>query len=240
MDVPGEMLHAMLNLPGISHFGLEERLPFRARVISANRDAETKVQFGRGSYTDVVENMVACESSLPVAYPIESRYRVKDWQTRRMLLDMEAYLPAVLNKAGRALARYSLTSFSPILNQEIIEYSFRLDHSFKYHKGTKKRILKDITHDYLPHDLLDRPKAGFSVPLDKWLRGVMREQLTDMVNEDFLRRQGLFHAGYTADFVKKYLQTGDGGSFSGANYSKIIWAYFVFQRWYERYMGFWS
>ena len=236
MDIMGGAVHALLNLPGISHFGLEGRLPFRARIISANRDRETKVQFGRGSYVEIAEKMVASESFLPVTYPLESRYRVKDWQIRRMLLDMETYLPAVLRKVERAMTRYSLASYAPLLNREIIEYSFRLSHSFKYHKAVKKRILKDIAYQYIPRDLLKRPKAGFSVPLDKWMRGTLREQLTDMVNADFLRRQGLFNVDYTIDLVKKYLHTGDGGSFSGANHSKLIWAFFVFQKWYAKYI----
>jgi asparagine synthase (glutamine-hydrolysing) len=100
----------------------------------------------------------------------------------------------------------------------------------------KKRILKDIAYDYIPRELLDRPKVGFGVPLDKWLRGPLRDQLTDMVNEGFLRQQGIFNAIYTAETINKYLLTGDGGPATGANYSKLIWSFFVFQKWYEHYM----
>lgn len=237
LDIPGGVLHSLLNAPLIRRLLLERRLPFRARIISANRDPETKAQFGGGSYAQIAEKMAAADSALNVRYPFESKYQVKNWQIRRMLLDMDTYLPAdILTKVDRASMKYSLEARCPLLDQEVMEYSFRLDHSFKYEKGVKKRILKDIAYDYIPRELLDRPKTGFAVPLDKWLRGPFREQLTDMVNVNFLRNQGLFDADYTAATVLKYLQTGDGGPGTGANYSRLIWAFFAFQKWYECYM----
>ena len=103
-------------------------------------------------------------------------------------------------------------------------------------KVLKKRILKDIAYDYIPRELLDRPKEGFGVPLDKWLRGPLREQLVDYANRDFLVRQGLFDADYVARLIGGYLEKGDAGPATGANYSKVAWSFFTFQQWYCRYM----
>ena len=150
---------------------------------------------------------------------------------------METYLPAdILCKVDRATMKYSLEARCPILDKEVMEYSFRLPHSFKYHKGIKKRILKDIAYDYIPKSLLDRPKVGFGVPLDLWMRGPLKEQLLSYSEKDFLIKQGLFDPEYTYNMVRHYLKTGDGGPATGANFSKICWSFYVFQQWYCHYM----
>jgi len=243
LDIPGGFIHGLLNLPGIRQFELEQKLPFQMRVISANRNPETKVQFGEGSYVPLARKMIDADlvadkiDILDVNYPFESRYRVKNWQIRRMLLDMETYIPNdTFTKMDRASMKYSLETRYPFMDKEIIEYSFRLNHSFKYKNGNKKRILKDIAYDYIPANLLDRPKVGFAVPLDKWLKGPLREQLTDMASKEFLQKQGLFNSDYTTKMINNYLKTEDGGPGTGANYSGLMWSFFVFQKWYNMYI----
>ena len=153
-----------------------------------------------------------------------------------MLVDMDTYLPGdILCKVDRASMKYSLESRCPILDTEVMEYSFRIPHQFKYHKGDKKHILKEIAYDYIPKDLLDRPKVGFSVPLDKWLRGGLRDRLLDYSNVSYLEKQGLFCAQYVHDMVRAYLKTGDAGPSTGANYSRLCWAFLEFQEWYQMY-----
>ena len=83
---------------------------------------------------------------------------------------------------------------------------------------------------------MDRPKTGFSVPIDRWLRGPLKSMLLDYTNEDYLKRQGLFNAEYTSGFVRDYIKNGDVGAGSGENYSGIVWALLVFQQWYCKYM----
>ena len=83
---------------------------------------------------------------------------------------------------------------------------------------------------------MGKPKVGFSVPLDKWLRGPLKEQLLDYCNQDFLKRQDIFKVSQVQQFIRHYLETGDKGSGTGENYSRFVWAYFVFQKWYQRYM----
>ena len=223
--------------------GLGRHYPFRVRVIAENRDPETKTQFLSGNYVSRAYRMCGVSEAdgravLPAGYPFESRYGVKDWQIRRMLLDMDTYLPGdILCKVDRASMKYALETRCPILDPAVMEYSFRIPHRFKYDGKDKKHILKDLARDYIPGELLDRPKKGFSVPLDKWLRGPLRTQLLDFAREERLRAQGLFDAAYTHAFVAQYLATGDRGAMSGENYSKLIWSFFVFQQWYEAYLG---
>lgn len=239
LDIPGGLVHGVFSLPGLKQAGIAEKLPFRVRVIAENRNKETKTQFGVSNYILRAQKMVADkEGNLPCHYPVESSYHVNNWQIRRMLLDMDAYLPGdILCKVDRATMKYSLEARCPILDQDVMEYSFRIPHQFKYHKGDKKHILKDIAYDYIPRELLDRPKVGFGVPLDKWLRGPLKEQLLDYSDRDFLVRQGIFDADYVSDMIRNYLVTGDGGPATGANYSKLSWSFFVFQQWYGYYMG---
>ena len=236
LDALGGITHAVCSLPGVKQIGLEDKLPFRVRVIAGNRNKETKTQFATGNYVIRANNMVLGEG-LPCHYAIESRYQVKDWQIRRMLLDMDTYLPGdILCKVDRATMKYSLEARCPIMDRDVMEYSFRMAHNLKYEKGNKKRILKDIAYDYIPRELLDRPKVGFSVPLDKWMRGPLKEQLLDMSTSDMLLNQDIFDGAYVSAMIKDYLASGDGGAGTGRNYSRLIWAFFVFQQWYQQYI----
>lgn len=251
LDGLGAVVHHLCRLPGFKQMGMEERLPFRVRVIAGNREKECQTQFGAGNYvirakamvqdiwSETAESpMLRTEGPLPVHYLTESGYGVKDWQIRRMLLDMDTYLPGdILCKVDRASMKYSLEARCPILDTEVMEFSYRIPHEFKYAKGDKKHILKDIAYDYIPKELLERPKVGFGVPLDRWLRGPLKEQLLDYSSYDYLKKQGIFDAGYVSEMIGSYLKTGDAGPATGANYSKISWSFFVFQQWYEYYCG---
>ena len=106
----------------------------------------------------------------------------------------------------------------------------------KNYKGDKKHILKDLAYDYIPKELLDRPKKGFSVPIDKWMRGALKEELLSLTNKSYLQKQGVFEPEFTSRFVENYIANGDLGSFTGQNASHIVWPLFMFQKWYEYYM----
>ena len=237
LDFLGAAAHGIGQLR-VAGRSLEERYPFRVRVISANRDPETKTQFGAGSYLEHAVKMVREKEILVPVYPFESRYPAGDWQVKRMLLDMDTYLPGdILCKVDRSSMKVSLEARCPILDPDVMEYSFRIPQEYKYRNGEKKAILKDIAYDYIPRQLLERPKKGFSVPLDAWLRGPLKAQLTDYLEENFLQRQGLFDPEYTGQLIGRYLLQGDGGAGTGANYSRLTWAFFAFQAWYEKYIG---
>lgn len=217
--------------------GILNKLPFRVRVIAHNRDKQTKTQLGSLFYLDYARQMVLGQQR-PIKYPVEEQYEVKNWQIRRMLLDMDTYLPGdILCKVDRASMKYSLETRCPILDKDVMEYSFRLSHDLKYQNGMKKRILKDLAYEYIPKELLERPKVGFSVPLDQWLRGPLKEQLLDMCNKDYLNKQGIFNADFVSHMVEHYMETGDGGPATGTNYSRLCWSFFVFQQWVQKFRG---
>ncbi len=237
LDVLGQLTYGVCNLPPFKQLKLMEKLPFAVQVVAGNHDKATKTQIGGSSYIRAIDKMLQ-ESGVPFKYPIEQKYGEKNWQERRMLLDEETYLPGdILCKVDRASMKYSIESRCPILDVNVMEYSYRLPHSYKYANGVKKRILKDIAYDYIPKELLDRPKVGFGVPLDKWMRGSLKERLVDMCSVEYLKKQGIFDAEYVNRFIHEYLRTGDKGPATGSNFSKTAWSFFAFQLWYQYYMG---
>ena len=236
LDVLGQLTYGVCQFPPFRKAALLEKLPFKVQVVAGNHDKETKTQIGGSSYIRAIDRMISGEG-VPYKFPIESKYNEPNWQERRMLLDEDTYLPGdILCKVDRATMKYSIEARCPILDVRVMEYSYRLPHSYKYVNGIKKRILKDIAYDYIPRELLDRPKVGFGVPLDKWMRGPLKEQLMDMCSVEYLRKQGIFDADYVNHFIMEYLRTGDKGPATGANFSKTAWSFFAFQQWYETYM----
>ena len=258
LEIPGAIVHALGQIP-VGKGKLIDRMPFRVKVVANNRDPETKTQLVSEGYIRASHAFISGKEVLddpvfaldyintdfnlsineaPILYPVESLYGVSDFQVRRMLLDMDTYLPEdILVKMDRASMKYSLENRCPIMDTNVMEYSFRIPHRFKYYKGDKKHILKDIAYDYIPRNLLERPKTGFGVPMDAWLRGPLKEALLDYSGSAFLKRQGIFDAEYVSGFINDYVINGDAGPSTGANYSKIAWSFFIFQQWYNYYMG---
>lgn len=231
----GRILYEMGKVPGMKRTSFWKRRSIVYRILSDHNNPEARTQGGVNSYFDTI-NRIMLQDVNNFYYEFESKYQEDSWAFTRMLLDMESYLPDdILAKVDRASMKYALECRCPILDKEIIEYSYRLPLDFKIHQGNKKRILKDLAYEYIPQEMLDRPKAGFSIPLDKWLRGILKEQIMDWTNRDYLIRQGIFEPGNTINFINNYMENGDAGNWSGQNFSKVVWAYFVFQQWYYRY-----
>lgn len=239
LDGIGRLAHGIGQLPLGHGKKLEDCYPFRVQVISANRNPKTRTQFGAGSYVELAGRLVQRSEDdplLPVNYETEERYPSGNWQITRMLLDMDTYLPGdILAKVDRASMKYSLENRCPFLDPEVMLYSYRLDHDLKYHREksgwSKKYILKQLAGDYIPRELLERPKKGFSVPLGKWLSGPLREQLLTYGNAQFLKEQGIFNPEEVTQLIAKFLSEGDKGAGTGQNYSGLLWSFFVFQRW---------
>ena len=238
LQIPGAMVHALGSIP-VPGGRLLDKMPFRVRVIADNRDPETKTQIAADGYIKAAGRFLSAENAasetlLPIKYPVERSYPTDNWQVRRMLLDMDTYLvDDILVKMDRASMKYSLENRCPIMDTEVMEYSFRIPHEYKFYKGDKKHILKDLAYDYIPKEMLDRPKKGFGVPMDLWLRGPLKEALLEYSNRDYLMKQGIFDADFVSGFVGDYLKNGDAGPATGGNYSKMVWPFFIFQQWYE-------
>lgn len=211
------------------------KLPFAVKAILQNSDSRFKTQFGRRAYEESIGKILDCNISI-IPYD-ESEIEISNWQIRRMLLDSITYLPDNnLCKVDRATMKYSLEARNPLLDINVVNTAFMTPHQYKYKRKNKKFILKDLAYDYIPSELLDRPKRGFAVPIDKWLRGALREDLIDLTSVDYLNKQGIFNPTYTSEYVSHFLSEGDKGAFSGNNPSNIVWPLYMFQKWYQYYM----
>jgi len=257
LEIPGAIVNAIGGIP-VGSGKLIDKMPFRVKVIAGNRDPETKTQLVSEGYVKAAHAFISGKETLdipvsaldyistdfnlgineaPVLYPMESMYSTRDFQVKRMLLDMDTYLPEdILVKMDRASMKYSLENRCPIMDTEVMEYSFRIPHKFKYHNKDKKHILKDIAYDYIPRQMLERPKTGFGVPMDAWLRGPLKEALLDYSSTSYLKKQGVFDPEYVSRFISDYVAKGDAGPATGANFSKIAWSFYIFQQWYNYYM----
>ncbi len=111
---------------------------------------------------------------------------------RALFHDQACLLPDdILVMADRAGMAAGLEVRSPLLDHRVVEWAWRLPLAMKLHRGVTKRILRRVLYRYVPAGLVDRPKAGFSVPLDDWLRGPLREWAEDLLRSSRLEEAGL-------------------------------------------------
>jgi len=149
-----------------------------------------------------------------------------------LAIDYQTYLPDdIMMKVDRATMSVSLEGREPLLDHHILEFVARLPGSFKYSRGTSKRLLKVIAHKYCPKHLLDRPKKGFSVPIDRWFKKELKTYFLHYLNEDTLKKQGIFNEKYIISLRNRYL-TG-----YPENVAKL-WQLLMFQMWMERWIGY--
>ncbi len=170
--------------------------------------------------------------SVDPKHSFEKRLKYDNWQERRMILDMSTYLPdEIMAKTDRASMKYSLEVRSPLLDYRVVEKSLEIPQRFKYSRFDKKHILKSLAYDYLPKELLSGPKKGFGVPLAKWLRGPLKEEIKRYSEKEFIREQGLFDL----EGINRLIQIQ--GQNNKIVYSSILWSFYVFQRWWDEYIN---
>ncbi len=147
-----------------------------------------------------------------------------------MAIDYQTYLvDDILQKVDRATMTASLEGREPFLDHRVIEYAAQLPNDYKYHNGIKKHIIREIVHNYIPKEKMDRPKMGFAIPLAAWMNNELKDMVNSYINEKSIKEQGLFNW----DAVSR-LKT---AFFSGkSEYDFKLWYLLMFQMWYERWM----
>jgi asparagine synthase (glutamine-hydrolysing) len=147
-----------------------------------------------------------------------------------MAIDYQTYLvDDILQKVDRASMTASLESREPFLDHRIIELAAKLPDDFKYNNGTKKYILKEIVHQYIPKELMDRNKMGFAIPIENWLMKELKPKVDEYLNEKDLATQNIFNVSYIQKIKSSF--------YSGKKEHALkIWYLLIFQMWYKKWM----
>ena len=141
--------------------------------------------------------------------------------------DTMGYLPDdILTKVDRASMSIGLENRVPLLDHRIVEFTWKLPLSIRMEHGKRKILLKKILSKSIPKKLINRPKSGFGIPLDAWLRGYLKEWAEDMLNKDSLKNDEFLNSKKIQTLWKQHQS-------KRYNHQSQLWAILMFQSWSE-------
>ncbi|MEA2163638.1 MAG: hypothetical protein QOK37_1765 [Thermoanaerobaculia bacterium] len=183
-------------------------------------------------YYEVVSqwsDVVLGATELPIAITRRDTWpRLDDFVERMMFADQVSYLPDdIMAKVDRASMAVSLESREPLLDHRLVEFAWRLPISMKLRDGKGKWILRQLLSRYVPEALFERPKMGFGIPLDDWLRGPLRDWAESLLDERRLRDESFFQVDAIRTKWEEHLS-------HRGEWQNYIWTALMFQAWLDQ------
>jgi asparagine synthase (glutamine-hydrolysing) len=174
------------------------------------------------------DGLVLDQKAISLKYDL-SMFGNLDFIESMMAVDTMTYLPDdILVKVDRAAMANSLETRVPFLDHRIIEFawSIPLEHKLKGNMG--KHVLREVLYKYVPKELIERPKMGFGIPIDTWLRGPLREWAEDLLDERTLHEDGLLNVQLVQKRWKEHLN-------GKRNWQYHLWDILMFQSWLQNH-----
>lgn len=148
---------------------------------------------------------------------------------KMMYVDTKTYLPDdILVKVDRAAMANSLETRTPFLDHRVVEFAWNLPMNLKIKDGKGKWILREVLYRHVPKHLIERPKMGFGIPLDSWLRGPLREWAQDLLSDNSLDKHKLLNNRNIQEKLNEHLS-------GKKNWQHQLWDVLMFQEWYNKY-----
>lgn len=218
---PMRRLASELLLTGLSKGESDKRT--RALLLGAKSEADL---YERSAERDPLCRAITKETKLPeFAYTTYEKGYLEDVRSNVMLMDMLMYHPDdILVKVDRCGMAVSLETRIPLLDKDVVEFAWSLPLEYKYQDGVTKRIMRDILYRYVPKELMERPKRGFSIPVQKWLKEPkLREWAETLIDRKTLEAQGILNPDTVWAIWKDYVENDV--------WRPQIWYILMFQEW---------
>lgn len=158
----------------------------------------------------------------PAAWP-----KTDSLEHAMMAMDAQTYMADdILTKVDRAAMANGLETRVPMLDHRVVELAWRMPLDLKIREGQGKWLLRQVLYKHVPRGLIERPKMGFGIPLDAWLRGPLREWVEALLDENRLSREGYFHPAPIRTMWAEHLS-------GKQNWQYHLWSVLMFQAWLE-------